>query len=434
MAKTSKKSYSRPSNYGMMRTAWNVGKLGYKAYKAYNRAVSRGSKRSSSAIATTVRRGAKKAKSMKRYVSTGVVGPKFRKTVRANPSRFLRRGTVQLYEAGDTVASGGAVYVGHGVGCIAVWNAACIAVVLKLFKAIGHRPVSTHETVCNAADFRVYMEYILDQGDVAGSTSYNVGSTDTYETVGRGLRNLIEAQIAAIAATGDFAVTKIYLDNQANTNPICVATLGGRDLMLEMDVSSTLCLQNRTLGDGVTDTGDSEAVTNNPLVGRIYEGDGNGSGMKLHDNTLDLGDPNQFVASGWSGEISVSSEQANMSSGQTDVYKRPPPANAFSGVKRTNFARLNPGQIRSSYLRWYKKITFNMLIKKLFVWLRDTSVPAPEAKLTHIGKFRFFGFEKKLKTNQTEADISVGFEVKQTVRVLIYERTHIMAPTHNVYT
>lgn len=385
---------------------------------------------------TAAPKGSTGKATQKRFFTTGILGRKFTKGKRFTSSRYLRYGVAMQYERGLTLTSSDCVYAGHAFGNAAVFQTACLSVVHKLFKKAGHRISSNQSPIQNAADYRINLEYILYDGDVPLNTSYNVGSSDTYLSAGNGLRNIIEAVIIANVATAGttFMCTRIYLQNQSNTNTFVEAVLSLQDVMLDFYCTSNMVLQNRTLADTSSGAADWEgdAVSNNPIVGKSYWGYGTGSALKVQNNVIDIADA-MLVGTGYSGEISLDINQANISSQMIGTYKRPPPGGALRGVRKTAYVSVNPGHMKSSHMTFKRKIAFNKLIALLYPTLRLGTATATPTFLP-LGTFRIFAFQKKLKAAASEEDVSIGFEIQATYRCLISQKHVITAPTTEVTT
>ena len=181
-----------------------------------------------------------------------------------------------------------------------------------------------------------------------------------------------------------------------------------------------MALQNRTLASSAVGNDESNRndIANNPVAGKYYMGNGTGSMLAFSNNTVDLttnliSDPNTSL-------IEFDVNGANVTTDMKSVLKRPPGRQAFTQVVRSGGVIIAPGQIRNSQIRWKRKLSVNTFVRIIFDALKETS--ATKLRL-NLGKFEFFGFERKVSTGVDEPSISIGYEINQVFRCLLTEKS-----------
>ena len=391
-----------------------------------SRAGSRNSTRTQQQQRRTFFRARRPQSAPKRYHTVGIMGPRFKKPTKSTPGKFLKGGVVEYVETGGSVTDADCVYVGHSFGVARIFNQMCFAIVQKLFVKAGHRIVSMNEistTNSPGTDWELAWRYRSNKGTPLVERTIISGST--YKDIAENLAANIIDYINASATADDFEMYDIRLKQINSAATMLQATLNFTDIMCDFDCSSALALQNQTQADTTeVDAGNRMEVSNNPLGGKSYEGYGTGSGLKLINNSLTIAG-NLLVAQKDRGSITFTPNETNVTLEQKNMYRRPPPASSLERVRKCAAVGLKPGEIRNSYLRWKKTIQWNLMIKKLWLHLKEDNLTTQFLPLC---SFRIFAFEKKCNTQTAESAIDVGFELNCVYRVKLSTKWKATTP------
>lgn len=163
--------------------------------------------------------------------------------------------------------------------------------------------------------------------------------------------------------------------------------------------TSTMVLQNRTYGAGISDDQVTD-VTNNPVKCRSWTVRGNQMlpASSRETQTLSTAD----VDSG----IIVSGVDTSQNTGKLNA------PTAYRHVVASSRFNIQPGQIRKSVLSDKYTMSVNTLMEKMAGFLRlSVNTGTPSLARVAIGKSRLFQFEKVCDTNLGSQNISIGFEI-----------------------
>jgi len=165
---------------------------------------------------------------------------------------------------------------------------------------------------------------------------------------------------------------------------------------VEFVAKSALKIQNRT----VNTVGDTEAdeVDNVPLAGIGYEGTGTGT-IYIRKATTSGAQPT-FVGSNNLGMILLKPGATH------NAPTEPPNPENFDKVSRESKIKIEPGEIKTSVLKWHKKMSFNDF------WAVTHPHGAGSTFITRrkIGSFRFFGIEKMIHFATADTSIQTVYE------------------------
>jgi len=194
-------------------------------------------------------------------------------------------------------------------------------------------------------------------------------------------------------------------------NQAPLATLDLERTKIHIQCKSTLKIQNQSLSEaGALEADD---VTNVPLYGKSYEGNGNGA---IYRNTRETGfsqpmptGPEEFLINPVKPNLTI----------LPAMYREPPLASQFSRVQKSGKAHLDPGQVKTSVLNYKKSFYFGNLSKIMY-----TGSVLTQQNRQPFGKFRFFCLEKMIQFNKTQGvrGIRIAYEVdtKMGVQVTDY--------------
>ena len=116
------------------------------------------------------------------------------------------------------------------------------------------------------------------------------------------------------------------------------------------------------------------------------------------------------------------------------VLKRPPNKQAFTGVQKQGTVMLNPGEMKTGHIRMRQTFTINYINQQFRNAWRTLSALNTSTKMSfNIGKFQFYGFEKRCRTQAAdEPVISIGCEINQIYRTTITEGQCVLIPAQYV--
>lgn len=404
--------YIRPLVHHAAR--WAVGKAGrYIAGKAGSY-VRRKARRLFSTSKTKTNEKSGSGKRKYQYYSQGTSVGRFRRPKKARKAPLAStHGQVLKWERGGTLSDPQCVYIGH---CTTPFNrvvdlvAACI--VRELYRQKGE-VFTNWDNPSNAVPLQVRIQYSY-YTDYATSTQTTVtlaiGGAATYLAIAEQVSNSLVAN-----NTGEKMILRDFLLQTDGTpgagNWELDASISMKQFYLYFDMYSKLSVQNRTLAGTTTVDDEDELagdITNNPLVGRQYTGFGNGW-IPAHRET-GLANWNEgFVCDGTNGILNRRAQDVG-----TTQFNKPPSAYAFDIVPKTSIARIMPGQIKVSVLKYKKNMSING-------WLAKYSEEINQANLSNVhttfGNCVMFGLEKQLDSRATENPINIAYEVDKTFKV-----------------
>lgn len=417
--------YTRAADAG--KTAYRMYRGGRQIYRLYDKwnkqaDAARVRKRKRTSSDTQQKRPSYK----RRYYTVGKLGKKTPRAKKSTPSKYLKYGTVNYIEHGGVIENSDCVYIGHSLGAHELWHIAIQAIILKLFKIAGHRVMHRDDLIPDADQLQIQWQFSQTQQGTKQTITLLLAVEDNYSDVITRVINSFEAQYELYYNSGtppqNWAFDRIYLQEKTGSTQ---AELQLTDVMLDLECSSSMAIQNRTLADGVADTGNKNEVTNNPIGGRVYQGRGNGARLKFKDNSLAVANIN-MCADGVTGLIQMDVNSTNFTGNMRAAYKRPPPKEAFNGVSRSSMLMLSPGQIRNSRVTMKRVISFHALFKQLHLQLIQPDPTTPSK--VYLGQFRFFSFEKKCNTGVGENTISIGYEINNVYRATCFQKQTISMP------
>ena len=162
---------------------------------------------------------------------------------------------------------------------------------------------------------------------------------------------------------------------------------------------SEMKIQNRSLAASGSES--TEAVSNNPLVGRLYDF----KGGVPRSRTMDCA-PLEYI--GVSGVVLARAAQFDANLGGV-TYKEPPLPKLFSNCVGASMIRLDPGSVKQDKM----VVKYN---KPLLTFLKKMGDPISYATNNNykwlIGKCRLFALEDVINVNAT-AKIEIAYEVNR---------------------
>lgn len=185
--------------------------------------------------------------------------------------------------------------------------------------------------------------------------------------------------------------------------------LGAR---IQVYVKSALKIQNRTLSaSGLIDQDD---VDNVPLYGKSYEGTGNYMQVASDQAGSSSLDAFTFAPPGNSDAAPVIEDTFAANQPGSEPMK----VSQLYHVKRSGKVHLDPGQVKTSILTYYKKFSLNTLLQVLS---RGNIVTSSDSAIK-IGNYRIFALEKMINSVTTTdvTAVRVAFEHDYKVAMSVF--------------
>lgn len=369
------------------------------------------------------------------------------KPKRSKVSKYNMKGSVKVAERRGVATDSQCLYIGHGVAPTEALYSACRGVIKKLFQKGGLNVVNFQNTpiVDTGKAFQLKIAYsprapaqnIFD-ANIYMTTTGTIGATNvpiSYDTFAQNFANLIRTETVS-RNTDDKAVLQIfsielYLVSYNGGSPTTVpmSTLEGDQLFLEIDVTSTLQIQNRTLASTGTNGVEQLAtnIENNPLRGKIYYSKKWGNAIQLNYRQTGLSNFTGLIVDPLEGIFTESgTDMANQSTDSKYMFQKPPPAWMFNAMKSSNIS-LAPGRIKYDSVKFKAKLKFNTFLSKINKLLCNADLD--ELVEVPFGKLHMLAFEKLMDTGEDgEPSVDIGYEITQTYKSFVTERKRRSAP------
>lgn len=313
------------------------------------------------------------------------------KKIRKSPLEKLSVGGMnQTLEARGSARNVNCVTIGHStMPRLQILDKALSAMLFKIFDYIGNAPISRTDPINLPAGTRIEFFYKVNavSAEINTSAVFTFSGTPADNTIG----NIITWFFDANAVTGrpwlnttaadleEFEFTKIVIPGNVNSQPM---TLQVNEILIKGTVVSILKIQNRTLGAGAAPNNEEiDTVDAVPLIGKSFFGFGNGLRRKQPMSNKALYADQQYGLIGDQG-----------------MFSEPPKANQFTNAKSVAGIKMQPGEIKSSYLT----DSFSMYFNTIFKLSSPFGPPYASGNLINVrekrtGKFRVFFIEKALQ-------------------------------------
>lgn len=334
---------------------------------------------------------------------------------------YLRNGFKNVTEINGVVSDPNCVYVGHsttsGHKILTIFLQSCLR---KLYKQSANwtctnvtDPIMGYETASDG------WRLILQIRDVASGTltevSYDTVVNDTiYRIVGDSAFGVAPAwpdlynfwvnylQGAGSGASGGsqqpLRLSLYQRDGNITNFYHFMGDLYFPNERINLYITSEIRIQNRTLS--ATGSSDIEDVTNNPIIGRVYELNSGAprtrvEGCDLLSSVLD----STGAVTRRAGEFSL------------NVMKEPPEAKIFWNLKKTARCRLEPGEIKVHKLRYEVHAEIYRFFQDLD-WRPSSATIASAIQMKCKGKSAVFAFEDMINVNALQ-NISIAYEIQR---------------------
>jgi len=241
----------------------------------------------------------------------------------------------------------------------------------------------------------INIDYRVTPVSVALSASFTFGATNDGVTL-QAFVTWFTAAARPWAGLKDVVFWKMYWTTAVAGAPKCDMVLN--TFLVELEVKSTLKIQNRTADADGLDATDDVDVT--PLYGKFYEA--NGTYLKTRKNNVDNG----------AAPINISGDPFTGTVVKVDddsFLKEPPQGKVeFSNCKAVGKAHLEPGEIKTSTLVDNFKMYFSTIHQMVVPLTGLPTVPVfnTNSRERMMGKLRVFCLEKMLNVGNQVVNIA----------------------------
>jgi len=178
--------------------------------------------------------------------------------------------------------------------------------------------------------------------------------------------------------------------------------------IVDLSCISILKIQNTTKHLNTAGSGQDEyatAVDAAPLNGKIYRGPGQGMYAKAEDAS-----PVWLIDGGGIGATGGAFGMILAAAGQYEEYQEPINAEQMYYCQKSNGVKFQPGELKSSHLKFYKKSTVSRMFQRLGLVHGSLSWVVPD-----YGNFQIFGLEKMIGIKGTNPEDNPAVEIDYEV-------------------
>lgn len=311
-----------------------------------------------------------------------------RKVRRSSIDSMMRKGVVTVVETGGVETPSHCGYLGHCTMptervALQFWYAFFKKFITDNLRLSVSAPNSAISGLINGATFEIL--FYTDTFQTISSHAFVIGTNPVLPTIDA---LATEAHNWAVASWDEsYTLLRMDFDRDSVGVDASVSLLGSK---IAYRVKSTMKIQNRSAG---ADGTEADEVDNVPIYGKSYDAKGNGV---IYANPLQSA---RLTGNDITGYIAYSG---------TANLNEPPPANAFDRPTRSNKAKLDPGQLKTSKLSENSKMDATKFLCEVYPLLRR-----PSHVKTYLGKSRIFAFEKMLETEigVAIANMKIAYEI-----------------------
>lgn len=336
--------------------------------------------------------------------SLGKIGNKNKKI--APLSQMMKDGVQVCLEAGLVVNTSSCQYIGHACCPNAVvkkgfWRA-LMKLLLRRANKLNPDWNGVPADVAVGDQFTVEYRGNMDSGTglLQSIVAYAAGNTQ------ENLANQWATNFEGFSS--QFTINRILY--RPNASHIGSTVIYLNNAHIDVDAYSQFKMQNQTVT--IATDNESDDVTNCPLTGKSYEGRGTGTKYILDSVTTVV----PFICDPQYGVISKA--------GTTNDLAEPPSGKLFQQVTKSGKAHLDPGEIKTSTIKYRKRLPLQTFISLVWDFQNDTG---PKYKLKYLGEFKFYGFEKQIDTlaSTAENNIKIAYEhdLKFACRIIPHAET-----------
>lgn len=317
---------------------------------------------------------------------------------RSTVNGALKYGCVQTFETGGMLNTKYCQYIGHAsMPTERVQQVMWLALTKKLLEKVGMVIKEPTQAVDNiGVGDKILVHYQSQPTSGVVYREYTIIVSDSLVTIAKDFYDFFIG-----TQTNQLLYLKMTYAPAAATTvhwPRTVFNL--QTAMLHLDFKSDLKVQNRSIVDS---TDDEVSVDNVPLIGRYYEGNGNGTEIPdsaiINSQAL-FGNQNSgmigYSAVGPMNEPLVKSQAIN--------------------AKKSGGLQLASGQIKQSTLHTKMVIRMNNLVTKM----GEPTLTPSQASKVKMGKFRIMALEKAIETDFLAAVKNITLAYENNIRSACY--------------
>ncbi len=353
----------------------------------------------------------------------------------------MKAGTVRMVEFGSTVTSEDAVYIGHALAAQEIMTTFAEQIVKRVFSRLGTQITHMSQKIQSesaVATTSVGIWHISYRNQLNGPLLFSqflIPAEENYGDVANELRDRLY-NLSNVVTT--LNLYEMWLEPTAGNNAQHVgyaARIHLQNMSISWDCSSKMEIQNRTLANsGGSGENNRNDVANNPVGGKLYSGTGNGTSLSYYNTLVALTELDLLTADTDSGVLDFDVNGTNVTTGMKLAYKRPPPHSMFTNVRKSAAVSIQPGQIKTSFLRWTRTLTVNNFLKLMFEYMTNRGGGGAGHVRVSIGSFNLYGFEKRCDTGGTETGVNIGYEVNSVYKCSLTSKFVATGPTIVVHT
>ncbi|AXH75688.1 MAG: capsid protein [Circoviridae sp.] len=375
-----------------------------------------------------------RVKTRRRQPARSMLGSvaRFRKRKPVNrPSMYFLKGTVQKREVGgvfksidNTVSPAeerGVLYLGHS--CFnrdQIILSVSRAILRELLRKDGQCVDNFVEVWPAAVNYIIRLWFTPDM-QTADAELSDIGFTtgNSYVDAAAQIAELLKRPYNAVGTDGAQKPLFDRVELLVAERPVSTIIL--KQSMLHYCFSSYLTMQNRTLAasDAALPEAEKDSaldIANNPLTGKRYMGAGNGLYVRS-DQPGFVAD--EFYANTQTGLIRHVPKGGSFVENERVSLSKPPRAQFFSNCKKATSVSLNPGEIKTSYLKCEMKRNFNVFMRQMHSPMELFANGDPKTTRTSMGTCEIFGLEKRIDSRINEPTIAVAFQLDQEFKSYI---------------
>lgn len=360
----------------------------------------------------------------------GRTGPFFKLKRGPSVPKYLIDGFSRTNQKGGEHADTRCVYVGHGPAHDELIVMVVYAMVRKILIKAGidlrhpDQQISTNAPATSVNIGEMYFMYKADAEAITNeSTKHQIPDEATLDTLTTSMYNIFRVLFNSRGASVEQLVFRKYAYTGTSGSNFAVAAQVMLDLtqmMIDLSWTSKLVLQNRTIASSGATSGTNLGtdVERNPVVGRSYTVPGNHFHVRAPPFTAEL-PASQLQVAPNHGTCVFNRTDAGIPAVLQDELRHPPSRNFFKNCFMSSGVSLQPGQIRTSYLRHRKVMSMQKFTSMLHLGLIYSNTN--DSAECYFGKSTMFAFSKLCDSRVAdESAITIGYEVTQTYSARVW--------------
>jgi len=349
-------------------------------------------------------------------------GGRYSGSVKATKNVNLKKkGLKMVYENSGKVFDYNCVYVGHtSCNLDRALLVVCVGLVRCMLSKLGLN-TNQHWDYAYPTDGIWQLDIKQDPITSAVSVDYDttaIASPETLFELATALKDRIDSQYTTHRNSVITAFRVIPRIDAAGSN---ISTLSKQinlnTAFVDISCISILKVQNTTKHLNTSGTGQDEyatAVDAAPLCGKIYRGPGQGMYGKSEDPA-----PVYLIDN---GGTEASRGAITACAGAFEEYQEPINAESMYYCQKSNGVKFQPGELKSSHLKFHKKTSATRIIQRLGIVYANLAWCVPD-----FGNFQIFGLEKMIGIKGTELTDNPAVEVDYEVN----SEWYVYVTSHN---